>query len=71
MAYNRLTKDQENAVFNLSPKLKELADDIFHAAQDSGSFHDSACDMLESGELNNFNNDEIRMVLETMGSWWE
>lgn len=71
MAYNRLTKEQELAVAELPQKLKELADDIFHAAQTSGSFHDSACDMLESGELSKFADKDVRTVLETMGSHWD
>lgn len=71
MAYNRLNTEQKTAVAALPEPLATLANDIFVDAQTQGCFHDTACDMLERGELKDYTNAQISEVLTTMGSYWD
>ena len=70
MAYNRLNEEDAANVNKLPEALKVLADDILLASHDTGSFHDSAVDMLEAGELSDYSDEQVKTTLEAMGSHW-
>lgn len=71
MSYNKMTREEQSAVNALPAHLKETADAIAYEADNGGSFHDAAVDMLERGDFRDITQDELKITLTAMGSHWD